>query len=212
MNIKNIINKFISALKSALNTFYSIVCLFGLVIIACHFVWYAYHFVLYVLIGLKFIFLKIYNFITFCIYYFFDLYYNHHKQPKDSVIGLCLANLIAWTIGGGKVFRGKKDEPANEEEVLYFLITLLFLYSYYYIVPEFVENYFLVTYHMSKKDCMVFWYGTSFLLWVYRQSLNEIAVYEWYAGLWPHSKKMVVGVTVFCLIAYPIVAFFFPEW
>jgi len=159
--------------------------------------------------------------ITFFLYDFMDdmsrriidFYLEHHPQPKDSVIGLCLANLIGWVIGSGKVlFRGKNTDPLNDEDFYYLVTTYAFLCLFYAKLPEAVDNYILTVHYMYKRDFLVLLYGFLFFLWAYRQSLNEIAVYEWYAGLWPHDKKMVVGFTIFCLIAYPIVRFYFPEW
>ena len=142
-----------------------------------------------------------------------DFYRHHHPQPKDSVIGLCLANLIGWVIGSGKVlFRGKNTDPLNDEEFYYLVTTYAFLCLFYAKLPEAVDNYILTAHYMYKRDFLVLLYGFLFFLWAYRQSLNEIAVYEWYADLWPHDKKMVVGFTIFCLIAYPIVGFYFPKW
>ncbi len=184
----------------------------------------AYYFFHYAFIFFEFMTVEltiIHKRITFFLYDFMDdmsrriidFYLEHHPQPKDSVIGLCLANLIGWVIGSGKVlFRGKNTDPLNDEDFYYLVTTYAFLYLFYAKLPEAVVNYILTAHYMHSRDFLVLLYGLLFFLWAYRQSLNEIAVYEWYAGLWPHDKKMVVGFTIFCLIAYPIVSIYFPKW
>lgn len=142
-----------------------------------------------------------------------DFYLYHHEKPKDAVVGLCGAHFIAWIIGSGRVlFQAKNEDPLNDEEFYFLVTTYAFLYLHYAKQTEALDKCISVMFHMDKRDFLVLVYGSLFFLWAYRQTLCEIAVYEWYAGLWPHDKKMVVGFTLFWLIAYPIVSIYFPEW
>jgi hypothetical protein len=142
-----------------------------------------------------------------------DFYLYHHEKPKDAVVGLCAAHFVAWIIGSGKIlFRAKNQDPLNDEEFYFLVTTYSLLYLYYAKLTEPIDSCISVMFHMDKRDFLVLVYGVLFFSWAYRQTLNEIAVYEWYAGLWPHDKKMVVGFTLVWLIAYPIVSIYFPKW